>query len=121
MKKVLIIEDEDSYVNILSQLLEPKGYKILTSNTVKNALNILGIIQPDIIIVDWNLPDKTGLEFVREVRKNKKFDKVRIVMNTIRDSDADQIEAYNCKIDFYFTKPIQPEIFMEKIKKLLGD
>jgi len=120
MKKILIVEDEESYVNILSQLLENENYQILVSNTAKNALSIAEAAQPDLVIVDWNLPGHSGLELVKTLRENRKFDKTRIVMNTVRDSDTDQIEAYNCKIDFYFTKPVQPKIFLEKIKKLLS-
>lgn len=119
MKKILIVEDEKDYANIMTQLLEPQGYKVALAGSVKEALNLLEMINPDLLIIDWNLPDKTGLDLVREVRGNKKFRKVRIVMNTIRDSEGDQLSAYLESVDFYFTKPIKPEIFLEKIHKLL--
>ncbi|MCK5357329.1 MAG: response regulator transcription factor [Elusimicrobiales bacterium] len=120
MKRILLVEDEESYVNIMTQILESANYKVLVSNTVKNALNIAEATHLNLMIVDWNLPDKSGIEFVKTIRENKKFDNTRIVMNTIRDSDTNQIEAYNCKVDFYFTKPIQPEIFLRKIQTLIG-
>jgi len=119
MKKVIIVEDEPDYVNVLTQLLEPEGFKILVAHTVKDALNMLEMIVPDLLIVDWNLPDKSGIEFISEVRSQKKFKKVRIVMNSIRDDENDQLTAYLNNIDFYFTKPINPEIFLYKIKKIL--
>lgn len=119
MKKILIVEDESDYVNILTQLLEPAGYKVAAAGTVREALNLLEMFTPDLLIADWNLPDRTGLDLVREVRANKKFRKVRIVMNTIRDSENDQVSAYTEDVDFYFTKPVKPEIFLGKIKKLL--
>ncbi len=119
MKKVLILEDEQDYVNVLTQLLAPEGFKILSANTVRDALNLLEMITPDLLIVDWNLPDRTGIDFIKEVRAQKKFRKVRIVMNTIRDAESDQLAAYLEHVDFYFTKPIKPEIFLSKIKKIL--
>ncbi|MDD2804057.1 MAG: response regulator [Elusimicrobiales bacterium] len=119
MKKILIVEDEQDYVNVMTQLLEPEGYKIAAAGTVKEALNLLEMFTPDLLIVDWNLPDKTGLDLVRELRAHKKFKKVRVVMNTIRDAENDQLAAYMEDVDFYFTKPIKPEIFLGKIKKLL--
>lgn len=119
MKKVLILEDEQDYVNVLTQLLAPDGFKIIVANTVKEGLNLLEMITPDLLIVDWNLPDGTGIEFVKEVRAQKKFKKVRIVMNTIRDGENDQLAAYLEHVDFYFTKPIKPEVFIGKIHKLL--
>ncbi|MDD5208993.1 MAG: response regulator [Elusimicrobiales bacterium] len=119
MKKVLILEDEQDYVNVLTQLLEPEGFKIVAAGTVKDALNLIEMIAPDLLIVDWNLPDGTGLEFIKEVRAQKKFRKVRIVMNSIRDAESDQLAAYMEHVDFYFTKPIKPEIFLGKIKKIL--
>lgn len=119
MKKVLILEDEQDYVNVLTQLLEPEGFKVLAAGTVKDALNLLEMITPDLLIVDWNLPDRTGIEFIKEVRAQKKFRKVRIVMNTIRDGESDQLAAYLEHVDFYFTKPINPEVFLGKIKKIL--
>lgn len=119
MKKVLILEDEQDYVNVLTQLLEPEGYKVLAAGTVKEGLNLLEVITPDLLIVDWNLPDRTGIDFVKEVRAQKKFRNVRIVMNSIRDGESDQLAAYLERVDFYFTKPIRPEVFLGKIKKLL--
>lgn len=119
MKKVLILEDEQDYVNVLTQLLEPEGFKILVAGTVKDGLNLLEMITPDLLIVDWNLPDRTGIDFIKEVRAQKKFKNVRIVMNSIRDGESDQLTAYLERVDFYFTKPIRPEVFLGKIKKLL--
>ncbi|OIN99331.1 MAG: hypothetical protein AUJ51_12965 [Elusimicrobia bacterium CG1_02_56_21] len=119
MKKVLILEDEPDYVNVLTQLLEPEDFKILAAGTLKEALNILEMVTPDLLIVDWNLPDGTGIDFLKKVRAQKKFNKVRIVMNSIRDSESDQLTAYLEHADFYFTKPIKPEIFLGKIKKIL--
>ena len=108
MKKVLILEDEPDYVNVLTQLLEPEDFKILAAGTLKEALNILEMVTPDLLIVDWNLPDGTGIDFLKKVRAQKKFNKVRIVMNSIRDSESDQLTAYLEHADFYFTKPIKP-------------
>lgn len=119
MKKVLIIEDERDYVNVLTQLLEPEGFKVLSASTVHEGLNLLELITPDLLIVDWNLPDGTGIEVVKAVRAQKKFRKVRVVMNSIRDAESDQLAAYLERADFYFTKPINPEVFLGKIKKLL--
>ncbi len=119
MKKVLIVEDEQDYVNVLTQLLEPEGFKILVVNTVKDGLNLLEMITPDLLIVDWNLPDGTGIDFIKQVRAQKKFKKVRVVMNSIRDGESDQLAAYLEHVDFYFTKPIKPEVFLGKIKKIL--
>lgn len=120
MKKILILEDEQDYVNVLTQLLEPEGFKIAAAGTVKDALNLLEMITPDLLIVDWNLPDGTGIEFIKEARARKKLRNVRVVMNSIRDAESDQLAAYLERVDFYFTKPIRPEIFLGKIKKILG-
>lgn len=119
MKKILIVEDEQDYVNVLTQLLEPRGYKIEVAGTVKEGLERLESFAPDLLIVDWNLPDRSGVELVREVRASKKIRKVRIVMNSIRDGENDQVSAYMENVDFYFTKPINPEIFLSKIEKFL--
>lgn len=119
MKKILIVEDEPDFANIMVQLLEPQAYKVAVAETVKEALNLLPMIKPDLVIVDWNLPDRTGLDLVREIRADRKLNKLRVVMNTIRDSEGDQLAAYALDVDFYFTKPIKPEIFLSKIKKLL--
>jgi len=64
MKKILILEDEQDYVNVLTQLLEPEGFKILVANTVKDGLNLLEMITPDLLIVDdmgmKQLPRRSG-------------------------------------------------------------
>jgi two-component system phosphate regulon response regulator PhoB len=120
MKKILVLDDEPDYVNVLTQLLESAGFKVMAAGTVKEAFVLLDTVMPDLMVVDWNLPDKTGIDFLKEVRELHKFDKARIVMHTVRDSDGDQLTAYLGKADMYFTKPINPEVFLEKIKRLMG-
>ena len=119
MKKILILDDERDYINILTQLLEPAGFKVMAAGSVKEAFVLLDMVTPDLMLVDWNLPDRTGIDFIKEVRALRKFDKTRVVMHTVRDSDGDQLTAYLGKADMYFTKPINPGVFLEKIKKLL--
>jgi DNA-binding response OmpR family regulator len=119
MKKILVLDDEEDYVNVLVQLLEPAGFKVLSAGSASEAFTLLEAVTPDLVVVDWNLPDKAGLDFVKEMRGQRKFDRTRGVMHTVRDSESDQLSAYLEKADMYFTKPINPETFLEKVKKLL--
>ncbi|MBI4656975.1 MAG: response regulator [Elusimicrobia bacterium] len=117
MKTILIIDDEEDFHRVLKRILEPQGYKTLSSLSAEEALRMLEALTPNLAIIDWNLPGKTGLELVRMIRQMEKFKKMPIIMYTVRDTESDQIEAYSSDIQLFLTKPVESGVLIAKIKQ----
>lgn len=116
---ILVIDDEEDFHRILRRILEPAGYKVVSAFSAEEALRMLDAFVPDFAMVDWNLPAMTGFDFLKRVRGEKKLDKMRVAMFTVRDSEEEQLLAYSQRTDLYITKPVVPEILLEKIRNVL--
>jgi len=119
MKIILVVEDEEDFHRVLRRVLEPEGYKVVSSLSAEEALRLLEAVMPDLVIIDWNLPVMTGLEFVKILRQNPKFRKTPLIIYTVRDTEADQVNAYSLGIQFFLTKPVESAVLLAKIKQLL--
>lgn len=119
MKTILIVDDEEDFHRILKRILEPQGYKIASALSAEESIRMLEIFTPDLAIIDWNLPQKSGLELVKILRGDARFKKTPIIMYTVRDSETDQIAAYSSEVQLYLTKPVEANILIAKIKQFL--
>src|SRR4026208_1711310 len=100
--QVLIIDDEKDLCHLLQTIFEEKGLSTLVANNLKEATTKLHE-QPDLIFLDHNLPDGTGLEFVPTIRKYDK--KAFVVMMTAQSSDSFQKEVHRLGVNYFLVKP----------------
>ncbi len=120
MKMILIVDDEEDFHRVLKRVLEPEGYKVVSSLSAEEAERLLEVAVPDLAILDWNLPGMTGLELVKVLKQNPKFRKIPLIMYTVRESERDQLDAYSHDIQFFLTKPVESAVLIAKIKQLLS-
>jgi len=119
MKMILIVDDEEDFHRVLRRVLEPQGYKIVSSLSAEEAMRLLEAVTPDLAILDWNLPGKTGLELAKILKQDPKFRKIPLIMYTIRESEKDQLDAYSHDIQFFLNKPVESAVLIAKVKQLL--
>lgn len=72
------------------------------------------------VITDWNMPDVTGLDFVKQVRANPKYASLPILMVTTRGMKEDIVEALQAKVNNYIVKPFTPQVLREKIEQIIA-
>lgn len=72
------------------------------------------------VITDWNMPDVTGLDFVKQVRANPKYAALPILMVTTRGMKEDIVEALQAKVNNYIVKPFTPQVLREKIEQIIA-
>lgn len=114
MKKILIIEDEDNIRKIIAYDLNKAGYEVEEARDGKEALE-LGLHHTfDLMIIDWMLPYKSGIELVKEFRKAK-IDSI-FIMLTAKDGEEDILEAFDAGVDDYISKPFSPRELMARIQ-----
>lgn len=118
-QKIVIIDDDDQIRGTLKALLEEEKFAVLDYPGGKQALHDLARESPDLILLDWMMPDATGLEICRKIRSDSRTAHIPIIMITGRNSSADEILGLELGADDYVTKPFDFQIVLLRIRKLL--
>ena len=116
MNNILLIEDDLSLVNGLTFALKKQGFKLEVARTLKEAENLWTDGKYDLLVLDVTLPDGTGFEFCRKVRRTSK---VPIIFLTAADEEMDIIMGLDIGGDDYITKPFKLGVLISRINALL--
>ena len=116
MQKILIVEDDEKLRDELERFLNNNGYKAESIKTFDNTIKDILKINPDLILLDINLPGADGEFICREIRKQSNM---AIIMVTSRDNELDELLSINNGADHYITKPFNIHILLAKISSLL--
>ena len=121
MPRILVIEDEELLRNLYSELLEMKGFQVETAADGKTALEHLNDTRkPDLILLDINMPEMDGVEFLRVIKTNDKLKRVPVILLT----GVIQVEKISAGLDMgavgYIEKANSPVEVMSKIEMILG-
>ena len=116
MASILIIEDEPELVKVLRSYLEQAGFTVFSSGRGDTGLSAWEQRQPDLVILDLNLPGMDGLDVARAVRRKAS---TPILMLTARVEEADQLVGLELGADDYMTKPFSPRLVVARVRALL--
>lgn len=116
MQKILIAEDDEKLRNELEIFLNNNGYQAETLKSFDNTIVDILKINPDLILLDINLPGVDGEYICREIRKQSNMG---IIIVTSRDNELDELVSINYGADHYITKPFNIQILLAKINSLL--
>ena len=116
MQKILIVEDDEKLRDELEVFLNRNGYQAESLKVFKDTLNDILEANPDLVLLDINLPNTDGEYICKELRK---VSNVPIIMVTSRDSELDELISLNYGADQYVTKPFNIQILLAKITGLL--
>ncbi|HHB79216.1 MAG TPA: response regulator transcription factor [Saprospiraceae bacterium] len=117
--KVLLVDDDAAVLDFLSYNLVKKQFEVQTATNGLDAFNMGLSFRPDIIILDWMMPQINGLEACKKFRENPLFDDTIITFMTANDDDFSRIEGFKAGADDYIHKSIKPVVFVAKIEALL--
>ena len=117
--KVLIVEDEDALVTLLTYNLEADGYDVVVSKSGNDALVVLAEEQPDIVILDWMLPGIAGIEICRQIRARPKTKTLPVIMLTARGEEGDKVRGLATGADDYVVKPFSVSELLARVRALL--
>ncbi len=119
MASILIVEDEASVREMLVDYLSKLRYNCLAARNVHSAKAQLAANSVDLLLLDWNLPSISGVEFIDWLRKDQRHAAMPVIMLTARAEDRDQIMALSRGADDYLTKPFSLRVLTLRIEKLL--
>lgn len=118
--KALVVDDSTAMRAVLKRILGMRGFEV---SEAKNGLDALGVLEksgnPDLMLIDWNMPEMNGLELVSKVRQNHTFDQVRIMMVTTETGIKEVQSALTAGANDYLMKPFSSTQVDEKLR-LLG-
>lgn len=116
MQKILIVEDDEKLRNELKIFLGKNGYQVEVLESFKNTIQDTLTINPDLVLLDINLPNADGQYICKEIRK---MSNMGVIIVTSRESEIDELLSINYGADHYITKPYNIQILLAKIESLL--
>ena len=116
MKEILIVDDDNDLSFIISEMLESYGYMVTTAESGEEAFDLLTRHSYHLILLDINLPDTTGLELCRELRK---VSQVPVIFASARTSETDRITGFDIGGDDYLPKPYSMKELLSRVNALI--
>lgn len=117
INKILVVEDDAGLQEYLKELLLDNGYSVEVASDGVTALNLLKKMQPDLVLLDLNLPNVTGEAVCMEIRK--KYPELPVIILTSKDTTTDIVHGLNIGADDYITKPFAADVLLARIKARL--
>ncbi len=116
MAKILVVDDEQPILNLVSAYLKPEGYEVYTASEGNAGLKAARAYKPDILILDIMLPGMDGIELLSRLRRESDM---YVIMLTARTEETDKIVGLSMGADDYMTKPFSPRELVARVKAAL--
>ncbi len=116
---ILIVEDELAIVELVSFSLKGAGWSVDAVHDTASAWQYLHQKRPQLILLDWMLPDQTGLRLLSRIRSDRNFSSLPIIMLTAKSMEEDKVAGLEQGADDYITKPFSPRELNARIKALI--
>jgi two-component system response regulator MprA len=114
---VLIVDDDERLLKMLQRTLTYEGLDVLTATNGRQALAFVRERQPDVVVLDWLMPEMSGLQVVQRLRREE--DQTMILMLTARDAIQNRVEGLESGADDYLVKPFAPAELVARVHALL--
>ena len=115
--KIFIIEDEPSIIQLVQHNLEKEGFLVASSTNGNDGLKDLKKFEPNLLLLDWMLPDLSGIDICKNIRNNSSHKNLPIIMLTAKGEEEDKIKGLDSGVDDYLTKPFS---FNELLARIIA-
>ncbi|MGN0918775.1 MAG: response regulator [Oxalobacter sp.] len=116
---ILIVEDEPAIAELIAFTIKTAGFTPIVASRGNQALTILQRTNPDMVLLDWMLPDLSGISVLEKIRANPEIREMPVIMLTAKAHEQDKVSALDGGADDYITKPFSPKELVARIKALL--
>jgi len=116
---ILVVEDESITQKLLAANLERAGHQVLRAASVTQAQAAIRETLPDLVLLDWVLPEATGVSFARQLRADQRTKDIPIIMLTGRSQDTDKVMGLEAGADDYITKPFSASELIARIRAVM--
>ncbi|MEP7313319.1 MAG: phosphate regulon transcriptional regulator PhoB [Pseudomonadota bacterium] len=118
-RQILIVEDEKPIRDMIAFALKRAGFDVQEAEDSQSARALLADRRPDLLLIDWMLPDMSGLELTRLIKRDRQTRELPIIMLTARAGEADKVAGLEGGADDYVTKPFSPRELLARIQAVL--
>ena len=118
-KQILIVEDEKPIRDMIAFGLRRAGFDVREAEDCSAARASIADHRPDLLLVDWMLPDQSGLELTRAIKRNKDTEDMPVIMLTARADEHDKVTGLEGGADDYVTKPFSPRELLARVNAVL--
>ena len=118
-RQILVVEDERAIREMVAFGLRRAGFDVAEAEDTREARARMADRRPDLVLIDWMLPDMSGLELTRALKKDKETREVPVIMLTARAEEQDKINGLEGGADDYITKPFSPRELLARINAVL--
>lgn len=116
MRKILIVEDDPGIIEMISMYLQDKEFELYKATNYAEAMDGISDFIPDLILLDWMLPDKSGIEFLKKLRLNSLYQDTPVLMLTAKIEEEDIVKGLDAGADDYITKPFSLKELLARIE-----
>lgn len=117
--KILVIEDEPAIQELLAVNLRHGGFEVVCASTAGEGAAAIRAALPDLLILDWMLPDQSGVSLARKLRTEERTRDLPIIMLTARVAEENRVEGLDAGADDYVTKPFSPKELVARVRAVL--
>lgn len=121
MPKVMVIDDEPFILMMIEDKLQRGGIEVVTLRESKNAVDVIRREMPDLIILDWMMPEISGISICKTIKTDPDLANIPVFMLTAKGQEEDEKLGIECGVDRYITKPFSPRILLELVLEQLGN
>ena len=118
IRRVLVVDDESAVRGMLTVTLEMAGFEVTEAESASSALNEIADSIPDLMLIDWMMPQVSGLELCRRLRRNPETAGIPLILLTAREEENAKITGLEVADD-YITKPFSPRELVARLKAIL--
>src|SRR5260370_24981299 len=118
-KGILIVEDEKAIRDMVAFGLRRAGYEVREAEDCREARATIVDVRTDLMLIDWMLPDMSGLELTRSLKRAKDTEEIPVIMLTARTEEQDKVNGLEGGADDYITKPFSPRELLARIQAVL--
>lgn len=120
MSKVVVIDDEPFILMMIEDKLRKAKIDVTTLRESIHALELIKKEKPELIILDWMMPELSGIDLCKLIKADPELKDIPIFMLTAKGQDSDEQQGFQCGVSRYITKPFSPRSLLEMVQEIVG-
>ena len=113
---ILVVEDEPAIQELVAYACQTNGFEVRRTDSVRSAREAVSGELPDLVLLDWMLPDRPGIDLLRELRGQERTKALPVIMLTAKGNEADKVTGLDAGADDYVVKPFSPRELVSRIR-----
>jgi DNA-binding response OmpR family regulator len=120
VRSILVVDDDADVREIVAFKLGRLGYEVITASDGATGLEAVAQLRPDLVLLDWAMPELTGIEVCRRIRDGSEHADVPVILLTARTREADKRVGFEAGVNDYIVKPFSPNELASRVEAVLA-